>query len=255
MLIIFVVTLIIIAMLLTPNITTVWGRGGYKRYIENFVPHYHLMVPPESVPPEPPSSLLTGLVEYWKMNEGTSERVGYHAGHSLYTTGTPVPLTTGVVNSAADFKNLNTIGLYNPMLPANSGDISLSTWYYISGNAILTYHFQNLASETLGTAYIDLFSIEWMGAGAAYASTPNAWHHFCATYNRVAGTGIVYIDGVEVYNGVVNVFDDEIVATKFLISHFGDPEDESRVDETAYWNRQLTEAEAVELETLPVYPF
>lgn len=205
--------------------------------------------------PSEPSTLLDGLIEYWKMDEASGTRAGSHGGHGLTVATSPVPSAAGKLNNAADLMDNNSIALFNSMLPANSGDLSLSFWYYLSVSGTLNFIFQNLMSETFGQASIMLSSFEWLGVFDVATDVPNQWHHFCATYDRTNLTGVVYIDGVLIYSGGISPFDNELVVTRILITQSGGATDESRLDEMAYYNRQLTEEEILELATAPSYPF
>ena len=164
-----------------------------------------------------PSSLLTGLISHWSLNESSGTRYDNHSFHDLTATNNPTSTTgkfgDGVVFSSASNQSLTCSD--NPDLNLGGSDFSFAFWVNFSS-----------LSNNGGNDYIGVFS---KGAGANYcfscqyrpsasfmqvqlnngtttgnfgASTFGAlstgvWYFVCFTYNNTSKAVTISVNGVE----------------------------------------------------------
>jgi hypothetical protein len=201
-----------------------------------------------------PSPLLTDLVSYWKLDEGSGTRVDSHGSNNLTDNGS-VGSATGKVGNAADFDGTNFLEL-NPGLSIPS-DISVSFWCYPNAG-YGTLSFPGMVAQTLDWGRIFVSSsgvaqarvrqsngVERVASTITTVST-TAWSHFVLVANSSTGVVALYINNFVVgsitYDGTLNQGNDTLKIGRQSSSFF-----DGRIDEVGIWNRALTPAEIATL--------
>lgn len=152
------------------------------------------------------SSLNTGLIGYWKMDD-TSSPFNDSAGNNIGTWAGGVSSTAGKIGNAGNFNGSSAYAdiAYSTALDFNKQRISISVW--IKPNTTTTAQFiidhGVLGSNGWGLslAYQVNNTITFGGHGGCLANspailTPNAWHHVVAMGGDTNGATLFYIDGV-----------------------------------------------------------
>lgn len=206
-----------------------------------------------------PSSLLTGLAAYWKMDEASGNRADSVGGFTL-TDGNTVGSNTGKVSLAADFVGANSESLSvasAAALQAGARDFFFDLWFFttsVTGVQFLIS--KGTASSGVGHEY-GLFmngtSLSWrISAGAAQTSLVianttliiNTWYYVACWWEQAAGL----VWGQLNNNAAVSSALAGTVNTSAAVLSFGAFNAASsfatvRLDEVGRWNRLLTGAE------------
>lgn len=212
------------------------------------------------------SSLATGLVSYWLLEEASGTRVDVHGSNNL-TDNNTVLSATAIQGDGADFERTNSEYL-NISDASQSGlditsDIAFSFWINLetnpsSGNQVAISKWTSNAGDSAyfvaaeagnllgfqvksGSTVYDLnTSLTWSTA---------TWYHIVVSYDASAGTATHYVNGTS--NGTatggptsINNSGAEIALGRLRsgVWHL-----DGILDEVGIWNRELTSGEVSSL--------
>lgn len=216
-----------------------------------------------------PSSLLTGLVSYWTLDETSGQR-NDSVGTNHLTDNNTVGSDTGMHNAAASFVMANNESLtVTAELPTT---YSVSLWVNTSATAGVVGNVVALRDGVLGHiiygensaegltyARLDMYDgIGWQIAGAAWvgAQAVKGWTHLIGTMDATAKTMTLYEDNVlriapVVFDGSPGNFAaDHLVKVGREATHRNIPDAVGwapLIDEVAIWSRVLSEDERTAL--------
>jgi len=200
------------------------------------------------------SSLLTGLVSYWKMDE-SSGNIADSADSNNGTTTNVTYSQTGKIGTALLFDGTSFIGFGNPTNLRLSSTGSVSLWFSTinttgpgvliskwdgntarNGYAIYVYngYIEGDISDTSNNVYV------------GSTISVDTWYHFVVTWN---GTNtIAYLNGsaVETKGGIATVataYDFTIGRDSGTVADYFN----GSMDEVGVWNRVLTSTEITTL--------
>lgn len=193
-----------------------------------------------------PSSLLTGLLGYWKLDGNSTASVGNSG------TDTNVTYTTGKLGSAAVFGGIGSnskIDVGSIALTSNS--FSMSAWLMQtnSNNAqrAFSYHGNGPTWYVGGGNFSVVHSgtIDWSPAGGVSALVLNTWGFFVLT--RSGNSWVLYKDGASIATTTLAVsFTANSTVQIGNSTAFNEPF-AGRVDEPALWDHALSAAEVTAL--------
>jgi hypothetical protein len=205
----------------------------------------------------PPSTLLTGIVSSWPVNEESGTRYDVVGANHL-TDNNTVGYAAGKNGNAASFVAANSEYLsLNAGL--NSTIKTVSLWVY--ANNITDTQFPLTFASSAGTLAFHLqnyssafhFYVEGLDQPIVVSAiTAGAWYHITAELNQTAKTLKMWRNGVQVGGTVTYTTGTPAIATKMAI---GAKYDGSQafwgglIDEPIVWSRGLTDAERTCLQT------
>jgi hypothetical protein len=238
-----------------------------------------------------PSSLIQGLITYWRLEELSGTRFDAFGTNHL-TDNNTVQQAVGIINNAALFDPANSEYLslaHNATIAFTTG-FSCSFWVYFNSNATL----QNIINKStfpnprgwnieitpsMGTVQVYVTDDPNVGGSGPFGLASNilgsvflslaTWYNFVIVYD---GTGVSDDDKLKVYANSVNQAPlsflvpgipaalsplstgDFNIGQWPALGRFAD----ARVDEVSLWNRPLTQAEIDKLYNGGVgnpYPF
>lgn len=221
------------------------------------------------------SSLLSGIVSYWKLDESSGNAIDSADGND----GTPTSITysvSGKINTAYQFAG-NPVGAGSNLDMGNPSNLQLTTsgsisaWVYQTDNSfdqqivckgnpggdVNGYIFVLLSGGAFNFELADASSHQINYGGAI---SLNNWHHLVATWDANVS---LYVDGTIVsgypvartVTPISNVYN-------FMIGERPDTGERNgftgKIDEVGVWNRELTSTEVTSLynsNTGLSYPF
>lgn len=213
------------------------------------------------------STLLTGIVSYWKLDEAANVTRVDSAGANNLTDGVPnVGSVAGQISNCAVFTNVNAACRLdkNPagadLIIGPGESLSISCWFYIQGlgsnRGIVTMYNGAIAAYFLwmnaGTGGIDFLVTD---AGAVQRSVivwpiglevAGTWHHVVCGFDRANNQIFQYFDGGARVNAAC--VGAQATGGQFSIGNYANLEPwQGRIDEVGIWKRVLSAAEAGEL--------
>jgi hypothetical protein len=223
----------------------------------------------------PPSSLLNGLVAYWRMDESSGNAADATGNGFTATNVGTVTYTTGKINNGAllsdtgpKYFDLGSSSSLNPPAFSFAAWVNFSTLVNSNGlaNAI---HFREVDGTHFNFLYVrpsGLLACYVYGNGSvsydetgSHALSLNQWHHLVMTYDSVSGlVGYVNgaVDGTAAANGPIAA-----IAANSYIGHnnlSSGREPNAIIDEAGIWSRAITSAEVTALYNFGLgttYPF
>lgn len=207
-----------------------------------------------------PSSLLTGLVHYWTLDEQSGTR-NDSVGSAHLTDNNTVGYSSGKNGNAASFVGANSESLSSNTLavPAVEADFTASLWFYmnssVGGQALLT-QWGTIGSNTglfsLGyymttPGALDLYVWDAAYKNASVAVTTSAWHLAVIWYSTTDKKFYLSVDnGTPASIAVAGI---NTLATYGIRigSESGQRYSNSNIDEVGIWNRVLTAQERATL--------
>jgi hypothetical protein len=191
------------------------------------------------------SSLLTGLVSAWSLDEASGTRYDSHGTHHLTESGGSTANRAAIVGSGADFTGSNRL-------------INSDAAFYVTSASVYTVAFW-AKFDTLGTMTLAIhgnnFFGDWSityngienkiglfgdGGTGSYSATPISTgvpYHFLFTH-YANGTGILWINDTDATQGTLS---SNAGASGTLYLNGGGFD--GYLDQVYYWNRELTTAE------------
>jgi len=198
-----------------------------------------------------PSSLLTGLVSYWKLNEESGERADsvVASGNNLSDNNTAT-YDTGVIGNAAKFTAGNHEWLNKASL-ANPASFSLSMWFKVPASpsppeGIFTIGNGNYNTGSKLCVYLGAggrINIEaWSDGSDSVADNPliaAGWHFIVGTYDGATNKAGYSIDGAALTEGSAET--SPITVDRLLIGtiNTGGFWYNDLIDEAGLWSRVL----------------
>jgi len=210
-----------------------------------------------------PSSLLTGLVSYWLLDETSGTRSD-SVGSNHLTDNNTVGYDTGMHNNAAKFVKANSEslslaapGLINTIIPAKS--MTISMWVKFDVDEYLIALREGVTGST--TAGFTVYygngqpKMEFVPTDGTHelparsaTLTTGVWYHLLYVYDNVANTGLVYTNGVA---GTLAeyAYTPSIEQGSFRLGAWsnGSTGITGLMDEVAIWSRVLESDEITEL--------
>jgi hypothetical protein len=214
------------------------------------------------------STLLTGLVAYWKMDEASGSRLDSTANHlDLAVGGSGISSVAGIIGNCVSLPNLAYLSeASSASLQLGSSSFTIGVWAQLS--AVLATQVivsKNDGSTVAGSEYWlgfvagdNLFEfVVYSGSSTSYTvkastfGTPaiDTWYYIVATYNSSAQT-----ISISVNNGAANVTSSVTGAINATSTEFDVGTNAAHtaiikgfVDELACWSRILTGTETTRL--------
>ena len=203
-----------------------------------------------------PSSLLTGLVSYWTMNETSGTRAD-STGTNPLTDNNTVAGSAGKIGNAADFilANLEFLSKADTDGSLDGGDIDLSysVWFKTTSTAAFNVILTKSNYADHGLDIINTGSIRWefngfqRSASSAVGFNDGNWHHVICWHEAATGILSMVID-----NG-------STISTVAMVSYVtnNDPFTvggngvgavlDGSIDELGRWSKVLTSTERTNL--------
>lgn len=212
-----------------------------------------------------PSSLLTGLVSYWKLDEASGARAD-SAGPNNLTSNNGVGQTTGKLGNAAAFAAASNTYLSISNASQSglgfTGSFTLSCWFnptsLASGSCGLISKGASVGSEG-GYGLIMIDSANDIVRFVVSDGTNNrvaqftfsgsvsfsAWHHVLAWYDAAANSLNVQVDGGSVVTTTPTGSAPITNAVEFRVGRYSTINNDwdGGIDDVACWSRTLTSAE------------
>jgi hypothetical protein len=223
------------------------------------------------------SSLLTGLLGYWNLNETSGTTMADSLGvNALTLDGTATVNATGILGKAVDFNN-NTTYLGGLALPNNftagkftSNTVSISMWVNLTATPTQPFYFFDLHNTNeSGRIYANYVPADGpVIYFACMPATPNwdeytytsslpavgQWQHLVFVCKGIGTDSIlIYLNGTEVHNrqfDMITAIDTDLGGN---FDVFGNTEYTNgdamygKMDEVGIWNRALTATEVTTL--------
>ena len=214
------------------------------------------------------SSLLTGLLAYWKLDEASGTRADATANGNNLTANNSVGQGTGKLGNAASCTAASTqylsVAPGSPLTPKNASR-SITGWVkpngvgatrgvWSTGNAPLDGGTVWFVRQTAG----NVFSV-FHGGAYHDGTTPisaGTWYHVAYTFNAVNNGWSLYVNGAVEISGT-NADAQTAFSSVYLGVSFSGYFD-GLLDETGVWNVPLTATQVSNLYasgTPPAYPF
>jgi len=212
-----------------------------------------------------PSTLLTGLVDYYTMDEASGTRADSHGSNDLTANGTGgVGSATGKLGLAADFESTENDYLINTANTTADTDVTICGWFKPESTGAVSEFFSlgaggnfiARANTTVYQAIYNAFTTFNYTGGADFAA--GTWYHVCAWYD--AGNNRVGASKNAVINDAVATAPNGAGTDIVIGARDTTPTSptDGLLDEVAIYSRILTQAEINCLYgsgTPPAYPF
>lgn len=201
------------------------------------------------------SSLLTGLIAFWKLGEASGTRSDSVGSNHLADNNT-VTQAAGKIGNAAQFTAVNqewlNILISGSDLLLSNQNFTLSCWIYLDTSQVSV----NWLDQRPGFSLYTLSStprlfIEGTGSAEAVwgsALSTSTWYHIACWHEQGTGVSISVNNGTPVFTsyagGIINT------ATYFNIGAYSDGSAgwiDGRVDAVGIWHRLLTADERTAL--------
>ena len=202
------------------------------------------------------STLVTGLVAYWSLDETSGTRAD-SVGSADLTDNNTVGYDTGVNGNAASFVagNLEKLSCASTSLPAGTHSFTLSAWFNptgVSGEFAIVGRFHTALPSRdylLDLVNDQIWFFSASGSNPRW-TTPaiqaGVWHHVLGWYDSATGNASIAVN-----NGtpVTNAITPETGEAAFVIGSYDSPGAPftGLIDEVGIWSRVLTEDERAEL--------
>lgn len=213
------------------------------------------------------STLATGLISYWKMEETSGTRVDSHGSNDL-TDNNTVGSGTGIIDTGADFERSNSEYLSiadAAQTGLNPSDISISCWVKFETSNLFagliskrnvneeySFYFNN--TNEIVCRFSDDGSRITVTESNPIGNVTGTWYHFVITIDSsMGGTGVEYYEnGTNIGRSRVaanNAFGLYNGGSQFQIGAMAGPANylDAVVDEVGVWNRVLTSSEVTDL--------
>lgn len=197
---------------------------------------------PSSATAAAPSSLLTGIVSYWKVDTDSTDSLGTNNG-----TDDGITYSAGKISGAANFNSTADRIAFGPA--ALSGAFTCAGWVnpvsLASYSAVVTHHGGSLGFYVRASGAVDFYA----GAdhtGATLGVVVGEYHHIAAVYD---GTTLSYfIDGtVDANTFTVSItFNPDLLGSDVSAGFTSSPW-LGQLDEWGCWSRALTPTEITTL--------
>lgn len=215
------------------------------------------------------STLASGLVSYWKMEEASGTRVDSHGSNDLSDNNT-VGTAAGIIDNGADFERSNSEYLSitdAAQTGLNPSDFSVSAWVKFETSNVFAGLVSKRGVDEEYSIYFNntneiVCRISANAAGSALSvseSNPisnatGVWYHFVITVDSSLGGA-----GMEFYENASSLGRSRIASSfatsiynggsVFRIGAMANPANflDAVVDEVGFWNRVLTSSEISDL--------
>lgn len=209
--------------------------------------------------PQPQSTLLNGLVAYWKFDEGASlSRADNVGGFTLLDTG-GTGTQAGKSGNGLQFLGKTSLSVASASgLMAGHRNYTMATWVYpATGGSVANPKVVAKKNTAASSGEFQLFINTSNARYAIYNSATqmvtngsgnfslNTWHFVCVTYTSSTKTVTIQTDNTAPSANVVPFApqDDNLVSFSVGRMSDGTAEFVGGVDELGKWNRVLTQAE------------
>jgi hypothetical protein len=198
------------------------------------------------------SSLLTGLVSYWKLDETSGTRFDSASTNNLADNG-GVGSTIGKIGNAAEFDTTNYLST-NTVL--SSGPFSVSCWIYADtvtqpAGGIVNRYDNGVPAERTWTTYVAnddiVFGVLPTSLTVSNVVSAATWHLFIFWYDDVAQEiGIQFDTTIQTTPQTTGYPVTNVDFTVGSRANGGTAFD-GRIDEVGIWSRVLTASERTQL--------
>lgn len=218
------------------------------------------------------SSLLTGLQDYWKMDESSGNAADSTSSARTLTNVNATPFVAGKLNNAADLENGSTQNFTRASFPVHGGAFTWSFWLnresvvdtvaFIAKWASFPNGVEYLVYTTGGGNNIQLHIADGAASSTATAvAAPGAgtWVHVVAWMDTDKVPHIQLNNGTNNAGSALAGTPASSVTTLFIGNGASVVVNaDGLMDEIGFWNRALTSTERTCLDgggTPPAYPF
>ena len=203
------------------------------------------------------STLLTGLVSYWNLDESSDGSVPVtredSVGANDLTDNNTTASAAGQNGAAASFVSVNSEYLSLASPPALTS-ISISMWWdYVGDGGVQAAIFNDVGGGADREYAIyavgnNIYFEAYPSGGQTFSTSSgltNGWHHIYVEYDESVGKSVFYLDNVRGTDGVVSGGPINATAQPLTIGakDGGGYAADGQIDEVAIWSRVLTEAE------------
>jgi hypothetical protein len=222
-------------------------------------PALPMSVRPPSLPGSSDSSLASGLVSYWKLDDASgttaTDSLGSNTGTWQGTLGSQ--WAAGKINGAGNFNGTDdAIGNFPAVVAAANTSRTICLWFKTSSTARQGLVSTRNSSGNIGWSLLidrsaGSLSVVINAGVAAEASagiSTGQWYHACYTFDNAAGVTDLYLNGAQLtsastittggtpaVNGYIGL---EIQANSYF---------KGIIDEVGIWNRALSASEVATL--------
>jgi hypothetical protein len=201
------------------------------------------------------SSLLTGMVAYWKLDETSGTRFDSYGANHLSVNGT-------ITSGAGKFGNASVFGsglnyhAVSSALSPNGASRSISAWVYMTSSTSAFFLESGPGVGDSGGTPLWIMKAHHGGSGGPFAvyhggnyrsgttvASTNTWYHVVYTYNISGASVGLWINGVREVN--INVADANTGTGIYIGAPYSDYQ--GSIDEVGIWNRELTSGEIATL--------
>jgi hypothetical protein len=198
------------------------------------------------------SSLLTGLVSYWKLDEASGTRFDTVSSNNLSDNG-GVGSAIGKIGNAAEFDTTNYLST-NTVL--SSGPFTVSCWIYADtvtqpAGGIVNRYSNSVPADRTWTTYVAnddiVFGVLPTSLTVSNVVSAATWHLFIFWYDDVAQEiGIQFDTTIQTTPQTTGY---PVTNVDFTVGarSGGNTEFDGRIDEVGIWSRVLTAAERTQL--------
>jgi len=203
------------------------------------------------------NGLLNGLIAHWSLNETSGNRTDSVNSYVL-TDNNTVTYDTGKLGNAAKFVAADSefLSLDQSAFNPGTGSLSIAFWAKLSADIPIICKGNQATSNTAGWR-IFTFSTNFgirASSGSAnsqrFASknvTDGNWHLCVAVINRTDDRMDIYADGANKVGGALTSSWNITSADSLLVGLANTTYFNGLIDELAFWNRPLTDADAAAL--------
>jgi hypothetical protein len=197
------------------------------------------------VPRRPLTSLTTGLVSYWKLDEASGVRYDY-AGNNRLTSNNSVGSVGGKLGSAASFTAASSQSLTvadNASLSVSS--VTVNAWVYLNSASINQAIVGKWSGGNEWLIYVTNAGQAQFHTSSAYIAGPTLssgqWYFVSGWADSVTNYKYIQVNGGSVYSSTVATISD--TASSLLIGGYGGSYASAYIDSVSLYSRVLSPEE------------
>lgn len=218
------------------------------------------------------STLLTGILGYWKFNETSGTNINDEVSTNDITTDSTAS-SSGKIGYCRDFNSATPNYAYVEATPIDptTDKISISLWFYLDstastlGHDICLLRYDYNSGTPWQTIFIKINSLDNKIVGAVTNSTStlysvgsssamvaSQWYHVVFVCRGNSQTLQLWVDGLDVSTGAETFSGTNILSSDGNLSvgnnySGGDESLDGRIDEIGIWNKDLSSTEIASL--------
>lgn len=211
------------------------------------------------------STLPTGLISYWELEETSGTRYDSHGSNDLVDGNTVGYTTSGKLGNAADFASTSSEYFETPSDIGSTNAFSISLWVNpdrVNVNESLFHKCDTTSSDTSGAEFrllmLSAGTFQWsIGNGTLYkinrtishGMSAGTWYHIVMTWD---GTDATLYKNNSVLDSVTDAFTRHQSSEPLQIGRrergaANDLYYDGQLDEIGFWDKELTSSEVSDL--------